>query len=953
MKHFSDLSAEWPAISALLDEALNLPSGERATWLEELVGEQALHRETLRALLLHQAQIETDDFLAELPKLHGISTHESVHDVTYQAARRLEAGVLVGPYRLIEQIGRGGMATVWLADRADGLVSRRVALKLPHAAWGDRFADRLARERGILATLSHEHIARLYDVGIDDLGRPYLAMEFVEGEEINAYCRTHDLSLRERIVLLLQVMAAVAHAHARLVVHRDLKPSNILVSTEGQVRLLDFGIAKLLEGERTRETAMTELGGRALTLDYASPEQIRGEPLGTASDVYSLAVVAYELLAQARPYRLKRGSAAELEEAIGAAEPLLASDAAPSKALRRDLRGDIDAILHRGLKKSVAERYPSVDSFAQDFERYLRGEPVQARPDSARYRADKFVRRHIFAVAMSAALSVAIVTGAGFALWQAHVARQQERLAMLESEKQVAVAELYRETLTRLALLAKDEPAELSKPNAVTAVLLQQLRDRAPRFANRPDTLAPQMLIVMSQLSFGGEFEAAIAVGNDYLAHLKAHDGTPLEVIEAYTGVSRALFALKRYDDCEAMRREAVAWAPDAHDGFTDLARLGVMTDLGNILRARGKRAEALAVLTSAEALAARKFPNDVKRFENLRILAVFWSGFDDARALQAMEQSHDGLLKGGSANDDLKAHALIDLGDIRSAEGRSAQAETDLRASADLFARIYGRTNANTVRAIGRLANAVALQGDTSRAERLLDGAQREVAAEPGGTMAAQIRDLRRRRLDIAFLTGEALSAYALSADEVRAFTAPAVIRANEALLFAQARLWTLTGRERDATALLAALRQNRPELGKPTSGRVQLLEQQAGAELAAADPAAAQTTTRELIALLEKNDARAGRPYRVASEMAAVAAARLGDRPAAAQALAQSGRAKAAFSSRVDSADSALRRSEVLAALGRTAEAGAQGRAALADLVGQHPQSRRLAQAQRLAEL
>ena len=950
VQDLSNLSGRWPAISALLDAALDLPSSDRATWLEGLVGEQALYRDTVRALLMHWTQIETDDFLAAPPQLRNVPIDDA-NDSPQQTVGRLEAGSQVGPYRLLEQIGRGGMASVWLAERADGLVSRRVALKLPHSAWGNTFADRLARERDILATLSHEHIARLYDVGIDELGRPYLAMEFVEGEEITAYCRARDLPLRERIALLLQVMAAMSHAHSRLVVHRDLKPSNILVTKEGQARLLDFGIAKLLEGDRTRQTALTELGGRALTLDYASPEQIRGEPLGTASDVYSLAVVAYEVLAQARPYRLKRGSAAELEEAIAAAEPLLASDAAPSKALRAALRGDIDAILHRGLKKSVIERYPSVDAFAQDFERYLRGEPVRARPDSMRYRADKFVRRHALPLAMSAALSVALVAGTCVALWQAHLAREQERLAMLNSEKQVAVAELYRETLTRVAKLAKDEPAELSNTNAVTGLLLQQLRDRAPRFANRPEMFAPQMLIVLSQLSYGNEFERAVALGKEYLAYLKAHDGKPVEVIEAYTGLSRALYALKRYDECEATRRESLAWAPDAHDGFTDLARLRAMTDLGSILRARGKRDEALAALTAAEALASKKFPDDVAHFENLRILAVFWSGFDDARALQAMERSHDGLLRNGSADDDLKANDLIDLGDIRSAEGRSAQAESALRGAVDLFARMYGRTSGNAVRAIGRLANATALQGDIPRAQRLLDDTLREVAAEPGGAATSQARELRRRRLDIARLTGEPTPAEELSTEEVQAFTAPAVIRANEALLFAQVRVWTLASRARDALALLSALRQHRPELGKPTSGRVQLLELQADAELAAADPGAAQTTARELMTLLEQNDARRGRPYHVATELAAVAAVRLGDLAAAAQALAQADEATSVFPSRVDSADSALRRSEVLSFLSRSADARIQGRAALTNLVGQHPQSPRLALAQRLA--
>ncbi|MBZ8143250.1 serine/threonine protein kinase, partial [Rubrivivax gelatinosus] len=277
MTPLSPFAADWPAISALLDEALGLPASAHAAWLDGLSGERAAHAQALRTLLAHRASVETDDFLREVPRLDLADAEPP--------GSGLVAGGHVGAYRLISELGRGGMAAVWLADRSDGLMKRRVALKLPRIVWGDAFAERLAREREILATLEHEHIARLYDAGVDALGRPFLAMEYVEGESIDSYCLAHAPGVHERIGLLRQVMTAVAHAHARLVVHRDLKPSNILVTRDGQVKLLDFGIAKLLEGERTRATALTELGGRALTLDYASPEQIRGEPLGTASDI--------------------------------------------------------------------------------------------------------------------------------------------------------------------------------------------------------------------------------------------------------------------------------------------------------------------------------------------------------------------------------------------------------------------------------------------------------------------------------------------------------------------------------------------------------------------------------------------------------------------------------------------------------------------------------------------
>ena len=416
MNPLSRFAVDWPAISALLDEALNLPASEHASWLTGLAGEQAVHREALRTLLAHRPGVETDDFLREMPQL-DIADEDSPSD-------SVGAGTQVGSYRLISEIGRGGMGTVWLADRADGMMKRRVALKLPRIVWGDAFAQRLAREREILATLEHEHIARLYDAGVDTLGRPFLAMEYVEGESIGAHCHTHAPSVRERVALLQQVIAAVAHAHARLIVHRDLKPGNILVTNERQVKLLDFGIAKLLEGDRTRETALTELGGRALTLDYASPEQIRGEPLGTASDIYSMAVVAYEVLAGAKPYRLKRASAAELEEAIASVEPTLASDSATDPRVARQLRGDLDSILNKALKKAAEERYPTMDAFGQDLQRYLDGEPVQARPDGLAYRAAKFVRRHRLQVAAGAVVAVSLVVGTSVALWQAQEARR-------------------------------------------------------------------------------------------------------------------------------------------------------------------------------------------------------------------------------------------------------------------------------------------------------------------------------------------------------------------------------------------------------------------------------------------------------------------------------------------------------------------------------------------------
>jgi len=412
----------WPAVSALLDEALALPAEQRDTFVQSLDGERAQHRDALRALLAQAGSVETDDFLGTLPRLTRVPARGLLAE--------LAAGDSIGPYRLISELGAGGMGAVWLAERADGTLKRKVALKLPRLVWARGLAERMARERDILATLEHPNIARLYDAGVDQHGRPYLALEYVEGQPIDIYAKQRGLGVKDKLHLLLQVCSAVAFAHSRLVVHRDLKPSNVLVTQDGQVRLLDFGIAKLMEGDSAAETLLTQLAGRALTLDYASPEQIKGEPIGTASDVYSLGVVAYELLTGAKPYKLKRGSAAELEDAIATADVPQASDAAAERQEKKALKGDLDAILNKALKKAPVERYPTIDAFAQDVTRHLNSEPVNAQPDAFMYRAGKFLRKYRGQASAAAAAGVALALGVAVALWQAQEAQRQRDRAV-------------------------------------------------------------------------------------------------------------------------------------------------------------------------------------------------------------------------------------------------------------------------------------------------------------------------------------------------------------------------------------------------------------------------------------------------------------------------------------------------------------------------------------------
>jgi eukaryotic-like serine/threonine-protein kinase len=341
--------------------------------------------------------------------------------VTSAFASDRSPGDLVGPYRLIRLLGEGGMAEVWLAQRADGSIKRAVALKLPRLR-GDRqdLASRFARECDILAALEHPHIARLYDAGISPDGLPYLAMEYVRGEKLTTWCDEHRLGVSERLELVLQVLDAVQYAHAHQVIHRDIKPSNILVNEAGQVQLLDFGVAKLL----AQDEQLTIAYGRAMTPDYASPELARGDPPEPGSDVYSLGILLYELLTGCLPYRIKaRGSGAQLEQAIIAAEVLppstqLAPEAGAARGttqekLVRRLRGDLDAIVLKALAKEPAERYDGASSMSEDVQRYLHGTPVKARSAPLHYRVSKFLKRNKAVVWLSAIAVIAVLVAIG------------------------------------------------------------------------------------------------------------------------------------------------------------------------------------------------------------------------------------------------------------------------------------------------------------------------------------------------------------------------------------------------------------------------------------------------------------------------------------------------------------------------------------------------------------
>ncbi len=454
---------QWQALSPYLDQGLAMTDKERSIWLSSL-------------------RIQSPDLVAQLEML--FREHRALLEEGFLEKRFVGfpgksglAGQSLGVYTLISQIGQGGMGNVWMAERNDGRFERRVAVKFLNIALvGKRGEERFKREGRILALLVHPHIAELVDAGVSQAGQPYLVLEYIEGDHIDRYCDQQRLAVEARIRLFLDVLRAVAQAHSNLIVHRDLKPSNVLVRNDGQVKLLDFGIAKLLEteGRASEPTWLTVEGERALTPEYAAPEQLKGEAVTTATDIYGLGVLLYVLLTGRHPAGSGPHTPAELVKAIVDTEPARPSDSAvstPANAeiittnasrrattpdkLRRLLRGDLDTIVAKALKKQPTERYPSVTALADDLRRYLRNEPISARPDTIAYRAAKFVRRNRVPVVLATLGIVATLVGSISTWVQARTARVERDFAFRQLARAERINSLNELLLTDLAPIGK------------------------------------------------------------------------------------------------------------------------------------------------------------------------------------------------------------------------------------------------------------------------------------------------------------------------------------------------------------------------------------------------------------------------------------------------------------------------------------------------------------------
>ena len=479
----------WTRIFPWLDRAHDVPEAELETWLEALIATQPEIGLPLRALLAESRDLEEKEFLSR--------PYEFVPEAT-------RVGQQVGSYTIDAPLGKGGMGEVWLARRNDGRFEGLYAVKLLWISSRGVAADRFRREGRLLARLTHPNIARLIDAGTRPDGQPYLVLEYVKGEHIDVHCNANALDLSERLVLFLKVLAAVAHAHTNLVVHRDIKPSNVMVTAEGDVKLLDFGIAKLVGGDLfDDEMQPTRIENIALTPEYAAPEQILGEPPSTATDVYQLGILLYLLLVGRLPFTgagTTRGSRARA--ALDEIPPLLSQLARGTN--RKALRGDLDSIVAKALRKRPDERYSSAAALAADLERYLHNEPVAAREGALSYRVGKFLRRYRSAVLATAIALVALAMTAGFALLQMHEAQSQRKTAEFNEKRAQAEYEFMFQVIA--SVTADGQPLTPAR------ILDAGVKMLDARYANDPDFRAVMYLQLAARYGDPHDFEKSYAL---------------------------------------------------------------------------------------------------------------------------------------------------------------------------------------------------------------------------------------------------------------------------------------------------------------------------------------------------------------------------------------------------------------------------------------------------------
>ncbi len=637
------------------------------------------------------------------------------------------AGSHIGPYLILRELGRGGMGTVYLAERDDQHYRQRVAVKVVRRGPDSReLRQRLRQERQILANLDHPHIARLLDGGNTEDGTPYFVAEYVEGEPIDRYCDRRGLSVEERLELFREVCTAVQYAHRNLVIHRDLKPSNLLVTAEGSPKLLDFGIAKLLDPE-TPDAVATVTGLSRLTPEYASPEQVRGEPLTTAADVYSLGVLLYELLSGRHPYAVGRGQQLDLLKAIVEVEPERPSAAVLRRAdvsdspggrpekLSRRLRGDLDNIVLKAIRKQPGRRYVSVDQLADDVRRHLAGLPVAARADSFGYRLTKFLGRHRAPVTAVAVALLAIVSLVSF--YTVRLADERDR-ALREERESAQVVSFLRE------LFENADPGHSRGEEITARELLDQGSERIPiALEGQPQVQAELMDLMGTIYTRLGLYDQAGPLLESSIDLRRRLYGTDHEQVAAslhHRGIW--LRETGSYEPAERVLRQALemrqrllgAEHPQVADSLSALA---------DLLFVRGEHAEAEELFSRALAirrdLHGEQHPDVATSLNDLGATLYQLGRSEDAEPL--LREALDLRQKLFSARHPTVAATLMTLAAVRLARGDGEAAEQLYHQALEVWRQLYGSEHPEVARALNNLGELMRRRGAFVEAEPLL----------------------------------------------------------------------------------------------------------------------------------------------------------------------------------------------------------------------------------------
>ena len=822
--------SRWHEISELLDEVLDLEEPARERWLSALAERAPALVAEVRALL------------AEQKRLSGAFVLDG--DPTAPLVGAGLAGQRLGAYTLECVLGHGGMGTVWLARRSDGRFEGRAAVKLLSAALLGRPSEqRFVREGSVLAKLHHANIAQLIDAGVAPGGQPYLVLEYVDGERIDAYAERRGMSVEARVRLFLDVLAAVAHAHSHLIVHRDLKPSNILVTGGGVVKLLDFGVAALLGGndaERTRE------GDAALTPEYAAPEQLLGAPVTTATDVYALGLVLFVLLVGRHPIDTAGKSAPELARITLERDAPTASQTVQDAGRERALRGDLDNIVARALKKNPLERYSSAELLAQDLRRYLAHEPVSARPDRLGYRAAKFVRRHRGGVVTGVITAVALVAATVVTTTEMLEARHQRDAAIFQSRRAQYQA--------RFAYQIMSEVGTDERPITIRELIRTGIEVLEKNYADDP------RFMIAALINISGRFMDLGDTDDEYRALVQAEGiarrlGDPGEIASVQCNtVETELQAGRPRQAAERMR-----------DGLANLARV-YKPDFGTRIacdtaqaRLSWGQGEIPRAITQARQVAlsmeANHMQDDVRYGTVVSMLEILLGESGQVREalqwnrrdIQALERSGRARTVSMSAARHNQAIELYDLGEISAAYRQEKQVVQEIASregARSVPPPIAQRLGFLQVRVEESDAGLAWIEQGLRQAQ-----AQKNVPAEVGALLSRARAQLALGRRALVLTDVEAAERLMQDQD-----TGDTLARQTAQLVRAQ----LLLANDAPASALAAADGLLK-ELGYPrtrTSVRLPLaLILRARAQSALSRPAEALQTAREALAVAEEH--------------------------------------------------------------------------------------------------